>query len=520
MALNQFPRRAFSGAATLQTFTGDGSITAFTLSQTQTQNECFVYVDDVAQVPNTDYVINGTTLTFTSAPVNGAEIIVRGFGVPTPLNSVSDGSVTAAKLATGAIESKLGYTPVSPTQLSTQVANLVNSAPATLDTLNELATALGNDANYAATITTALGTKANQSTTYTKTEVNNALTPTNVSDKANTSTGYFAIPSGTTAQRPANPTGNMIRKNTTTGYIEYYDVASSLWVGIGAFSATGGTYTTYTSNGTSYGVHTFTTSGVFTALGAPKAVDILVVGGGGGTGATQYHNGGAGAGGVVYGSQITLSPGAHTIIVGGGGAAGNTQGDSGDNGDVGGDSVFGTLVTAKGGGAGGRYSTTRGEDGGCGGGGAANGNSSSNNAGTSNQSSYSGFTSYGYAGGVGCVLYSGNSTWAAGGGGGAGGTGQAGDARGAGYGGNGGIGRQFDINGTLTYYAGGGGGSCELSGRGGNGGAGGGGNGSHDHNAQNGSANTGGGGGGKERAGTQTGGTTGGSGIVIIRYTL
>jgi hypothetical protein len=39
------------------------------------------------------------------------------------------------------------------------VAALVNSSPAALDTLAELATALGNDANFAATVTTALGTK-------------------------------------------------------------------------------------------------------------------------------------------------------------------------------------------------------------------------------------------------------------------------------------------------------------------------------------------------------------------------
>jgi len=39
------------------------------------------------------------------------------------------------------------------------IANLVDSAPGTLDTLNELAAALGDDPNYATTITTALGTK-------------------------------------------------------------------------------------------------------------------------------------------------------------------------------------------------------------------------------------------------------------------------------------------------------------------------------------------------------------------------
>jgi hypothetical protein len=39
------------------------------------------------------------------------------------------------------------------TQIDTQIANLINSAPGTLNTLNELAASLGNDANYSTTIT-------------------------------------------------------------------------------------------------------------------------------------------------------------------------------------------------------------------------------------------------------------------------------------------------------------------------------------------------------------------------------
>lgn len=42
-----------------------------------------------------------------------------------------------------------------------KVASLVDSAPMVLDTLNELAAALGDDPNFATTMTTALGTKAN-----------------------------------------------------------------------------------------------------------------------------------------------------------------------------------------------------------------------------------------------------------------------------------------------------------------------------------------------------------------------
>jgi chemotaxis protein histidine kinase CheA len=46
------------------------------------------------------------------------------------------------------------------TAISTAVDNLVDGAPALLNTLNELAAAINDDANYTTTITTALGTKA------------------------------------------------------------------------------------------------------------------------------------------------------------------------------------------------------------------------------------------------------------------------------------------------------------------------------------------------------------------------
>lgn len=45
--------------------------------------------------------------------------------------------------------------------------SLINGAPAVLDTLNELASAINNDANFASSLTTSIGTKANKSTTLT-----------------------------------------------------------------------------------------------------------------------------------------------------------------------------------------------------------------------------------------------------------------------------------------------------------------------------------------------------------------
>jgi hypothetical protein len=50
-----------------------------------------------------------------------------------------------------------GY--ATETYVGTAISNLIDTAPETLNTLNELAAALGDDANYASTISTALGDK-------------------------------------------------------------------------------------------------------------------------------------------------------------------------------------------------------------------------------------------------------------------------------------------------------------------------------------------------------------------------
>ena len=51
------------------------------------------------------------------------------------------------------------------TDIATAVAALVDSAPSTLDTLNELAASLGDDANFATSVSTSLGTKVDKTTT-------------------------------------------------------------------------------------------------------------------------------------------------------------------------------------------------------------------------------------------------------------------------------------------------------------------------------------------------------------------
>lgn len=95
------------------------------------------------------------------AALNGVADRIAYFTGPdtvalTPLTAfirtlLDDGDASAARSTLGAI---------SQAQLDAAISALVNSSPATLDTLNELAAALGNDANFATTVTNALAAKA------------------------------------------------------------------------------------------------------------------------------------------------------------------------------------------------------------------------------------------------------------------------------------------------------------------------------------------------------------------------
>ena len=88
-------------------------------------------------------------------------------GTPTIPADLSDLTDTTNLLATDFT----GY--ATETFVNTAISNLVDTAPATLDTLNELAAALGDDANFSSTITAQIGTKADSSTV---TNLQNVLT--------------------------------------------------------------------------------------------------------------------------------------------------------------------------------------------------------------------------------------------------------------------------------------------------------------------------------------------------------
>ena len=300
---------------------------------------------------------------------------------------------------------------------------------------------------------------------------------------------------------------------------------------------------TLTSDSTYY-YRAFTSSGNLVVSNGSINADVLMVGGGGaggpGYGDNDTGKGGGGAGGILYKPTHSLSSNTYSITVGNGGA-GRTRGTNtavtvGNSGQP--TIAFG--VQANGGGAGGGCDNDAAipQQGGSGGGaGARNSNSNATGA-SSNQTSYSGWTSYGNSGASAL-----NGNYGGGGGGGAGGAGQGqtGSSNDS-IGGNGGVGYNFSSIFGTTYgasgwFGGGGGGGSYATGSlkpQSLGGQGGGGNGvsarEHSQGGQwldvgiNGVANTGGGGGGssedagiRENAGSQSG--SGGSGIVLIRYT-
>lgn len=402
-------------------FSGNGSTTAFTLTADPGTKNNTDVFISGVHQAHSTYSISGTTLTFSTAPGTGTSNIEVCYGTPLAIGTPSDATVTTAKIVDA----------------------------------NVTAAKLGSDA------------------------------PLGVSDKTNSSTGYFALPSGTTAQRPASPSNGMLRYNTTLAVFEWYNGNIASW------------------------------QPVFQPAGYYVQVFLCAGGGGGGGGESNPGgDGGAGGGGgglVNCGSYVnTLNTYTVTVGAGGAGGIGSTSPGSNTMGVQGTDSFFNNIV-AFGGGGGGDGNGGQAGPGGSGGGAANEYNTLSYGGG--------GVWSQGNKGGD-CPASTVNR-----GAPGGGGAGSAGTDKSSGNGANGGAPAYNGIAGgqNLYYAGGGGGGPCGTAsaGSGGNG-LGIGGNGGTSTSAPGtGTTNRGGGGGGgvgHNVSSSYTNGANGGSGQVIICY--
>ena len=77
--------------------------------------------------------------------------------------------------------------------------------------------------------------------------------------------GDVVLAKGTTLERPSNPEPGMVRFNTDTNQLEWYDADSSSWMTSDtAYAlATGGIVADRIIDGTTYRVHHFTTPGTY-----------------------------------------------------------------------------------------------------------------------------------------------------------------------------------------------------------------------------------------------------------------
>ena len=316
----------------------------------------------------------------------------------------------------------------------------------------------------------------------------------------------------------------------------------------GVSSSTTSTFVVTASDGTNTSTRQYTItvnpayvqlsgSGTFSVPSGINTAEILIVAGGAsGSRSPNVAGGGGGAGGIVYRASYTFtatdkSSGiAYSVGAGGNGVGISPEAyDGGYN--NGGDTTFaisGGTITAKGGGGGAGYggnthkpgfgsSYYAASQGGSGGGGAWEQGTGA----SSNQGTFSGWTSYGNSGGS----RASGENYAAAGGGGAGGGGANSTAT---VGGNGGVGQlfsSFTAYGESGYFGGGGAGGSQSDTvpQGGNGGGGNGGYGAGATLRTGGNAidGTGGGGGGSRNHGYGTftyKSGDGGNGTILLKY--
>ena len=520
---------AVSGVIATDSFTGNGSTTAYVLSMSiSNENATQVYLDGVYQSKD-NYSTSGSTLTFSTAPSNGTAIEVVHLKAvnATSINQNSftgNGSDTTFTLSQAIDDENKTFVFIQGVYQEKSTYS-ISGTTLTFSTAPQN----GYTIEVMAFDSVTIGGPTVSAIDWQSTIKTSNFTAT-------AGKGYFVNTTSNTVTvtLPAGSAGAKVSLQDYTGTFN----SNNLLISANGSEKIRGLSSTTFSNSTNNArvdlVYQDATEGwqADNIIQPPITVSYLVVAGGA-AGGPYYRAGGGGAGGLrtSYGStsgggasaesDLTISANTnYTVTVGAGGATGawnDNQGASGSS------SVFSTITSA-GGGGGGRYTggtATDGNAGGSGGGGGGDSTGGAGGGGTANQ---------GYAGGTGAS----SGVQCGGGGGGAGAVGKNGGTGATdGDGGDGiqsailnyanagtaSVGEQ--ISGSQIWYAGGGGGGSYSSGNDTIPGKGGGGEGTnpttYPANGSPATANTGGGGGGASGDVNIVGGA-GGSGVVILRY--
>ena len=140
------------GVVTATSFVGDGSgLTNISVAGISTFSGNYNHLFNKPTIPT-----NNNQLT------NGAGYIT-GYTVTSSDVTAHEGDITITESQISDLGTYLTSSDLSSyattSYVDTEVAGLVDSAPGTLDTLNELAAALGDDANFSTTVTNSIATK-------------------------------------------------------------------------------------------------------------------------------------------------------------------------------------------------------------------------------------------------------------------------------------------------------------------------------------------------------------------------
>jgi hypothetical protein len=307
----------------IDTFNGDGSTVAFTLSRPVISvAQIQVVVENVPQSPNSAFSVSGNTLTFTSAPPSGSSnIYVYYVTTNSQVVGVSDGAVGTDQIANGAVtNTKLDVVSLDGTGAAQMPAGTTAQRPSGAVGYFRLNTTTNNPEWYDTVLSTW------QPFSYSPYDAVDYLI---VAGGGGGSTGYGGIGGG---------------GGGAGGYVA------------GTFSLVAGTSYTITVGAGGAGAAS-ATSGSVGVAGSNSSVTSLTTAVGGGfskswiQGNTASSSGSGGSGGG--GTYSTITAGAGTAGQGFAGGSGIASGPSAGGGGGGGASVVGANATSAFGGNGG-----------------------------------------------------------------------------------------------------------------------------------------------------------------------
>ena len=307
-----------------------------------------------SRLAESDYTAtNGMDIILNVGATEGDVVVVSGFENVHFIKEITDATqdaldlkanqaTTYTKVETDSKIVELAPIPdLSPyytkTETDTAIANLVDAAPTTLNTLNELAAALGDDANFSTTVTNSIATKAPlNSPTFTGT----------VSGISKDMVGLGSVDNTSDASKPistATQTALNSKQDTLVSATNIKTVNGNSVLGSGNIVI---------DSGAPAGFQEFTASGTWTCPTGVTRVTVMLAGGGGGGGNNKLVNVGISniwyygcSGGSCNARTVVVPVTAGTIytitIGGGGGATG-----------AGGTTTFGSLCSSPGGGGG------------------------------------------------------------------------------------------------------------------------------------------------------------------------